>query len=123
MLHRSASFFSMNDYLHLSAWLFPKKWTGECSLAQLGVAGGVACEPGMHSKQCGCPEIYRSRLRPSVGLRLTAAVVSLQRVYVYVVGLPRHTFVYWPWRLVAECPCLSTATRPSYLGYAVIACM
>jgi len=67
----------------LSAWLFPKKWTGECSLAQLGVAGGVGCEPGMNGRYCGCPEICRSRLRPSVGLRLTAAVVSLQRVYIY----------------------------------------
>jgi len=134
-------FFSMNDYLNLSAWLFPKKWTatwarqpwrawlvgpllllslswprsscglsvapdrlsymlilllacmdgrhdrktdygchyqqwaGECSLARLGVAaGGVGCEPGMNGKHCGCPEICRSWLRPSEGLRPAAAV-------------------------------------------------
>ena len=48
-----------------------------------------------------------------------AAYRLLQPAYVYVVGLARHTFAYWPWGLVAACPCLSTATRPGYLGYAV----
>jgi len=44
---------------------------------------GLGYEAGMNGKQCGCPEICRSRLRTNVGLRLTAAVVSLQRVYIY----------------------------------------
>ena len=45
-------------------------------------------------------------------------LTSLQRG-LWAVGLARHTFAYWPWGLVAACPCLSTAPRPGYLDYAV----
>ena len=45
-------------------------------------------------------------------------LTSLQRG-LWAVALARHTFAYWPWGLVAACPCLSTAPRPGYLDYAV----